>query len=384
MDAPTTIAHTQVIQGDGLKLAPGKVYDVGIQYELFPQARTGRTSGGEKYEVPLDKVDVVIMNPPFTKVERGIRRFVDMGRYQVRVGGEVGLWGHFIALSNEFLLSEGKWGGVIPINVLRGRESAKVRRLLFNEWTPLYILKPTRNYAFSEWSEYRDILFVAAKKPPAPDHQVRFALVKANLTQLTETEVADIVEKVKTQNRLRSDNLDINSYSLAEINERFNNLMWFCGGIDLNSRDGLTDFIGKTNVKLTKFPEAYFREGYRPVPKGVSEFLFVTRHLNDARVEEANLEFEVETESHVEAQSKSGVTYWIEQSALLPSLRTAVGLSTMNITGRYDYIAQQPYRELKRVLGAVRRFDTSQKLDSRFWSNLHEELGRVCKLCERA
>ena len=33
----------------------------------------------------------------------------------------------------------------------------------FSNWTPLCILKPTFNYGFSEWSEYRDLLLIARK-----------------------------------------------------------------------------------------------------------------------------------------------------------------------------------------------------------------------------
>ncbi|MFQ5763187.1 MAG: class I SAM-dependent DNA methyltransferase, partial [Candidatus Bathyarchaeia archaeon] len=158
MDPSTTIEHTQIIQGDSLSLFEGRAYRHGVQASLFPTAREAQTLSGERYEVALHKVDTVLMNPPFTKVERGIQQYVDMRRFAALTGGEVGLWGHFIALADEFLSDDAIFGGVIPISILRGRESAKVREIVFSRWTPLYILKATFNYGFSEWSEYRDVL----------------------------------------------------------------------------------------------------------------------------------------------------------------------------------------------------------------------------------
>jgi len=183
MDVSTTIERTQIIQGDSIKLVPGNVYIGGIAQldtfqQLFGTTPKARTIDGESYEVPLIRANVVIMNPPFTKVERGIKEFVDMKKFSGRCGGEVGLWGHFIALADEFLIKDGIFAGVIPINILRGRESRAVRNILFNEWTPLYVIKSVRNYGFSEWSEYRDILLIARKSSPSYRNKVKYCLIK--------------------------------------------------------------------------------------------------------------------------------------------------------------------------------------------------------------
>jgi hypothetical protein len=58
---------------------------------------------------------------------------------------------------------------VIPISLLRGRETDKVREFVFSNWTPIYILKSTFNYGFSERAEYRDVLFIARKSKPPQD-----------------------------------------------------------------------------------------------------------------------------------------------------------------------------------------------------------------------
>jgi len=132
MDPSTTLETTEIIQGDSLALSEGATYQSGVQTTLFSKTKRGYTMKGEAHDVDLKKVNVVLMNPPFTKVERGIRKYVNMERFGAICGNEVGLWGHFIVLANEFLKDDGVFGGVIPISILRGRESEKIRNFVFS------------------------------------------------------------------------------------------------------------------------------------------------------------------------------------------------------------------------------------------------------------
>ena len=373
MNPGTTITRTQVIQGDSLRLESG-AYQTGIQMGLFPDKQSAKDAKGNAYKVELGEVDTILMNPPFTKVERGIRRLVDMERFNPQCGGEVGLWGHFIFLADTFLKKTGNFGAVLPINILRGRESEEVRKKLLDDYTPLYILKPIRNYGFSEWSEYRDILFVGRKEKPSPQHKVKFCLVKKDLTKITEDDIEAIVQRTKDKNTLRNDELvDIDSFSISELQKRFRNLMYFCGTTSFLNRDTLINLINKSSQSLSSFPQGYFREGYRPVPKGVSAFLFITRRIDESRVKQAFLRFDNEKKSSLVAQSPLGASYEISLDSLTPTLRTSVGLSRMDITGDWDYIAHEPYNEIKRVCRASKQ----QLPPMGFWSHAQRELASV-------
>jgi hypothetical protein len=377
MDPAVTLTRTQIIQGDSLKLSSGRKYREGLQIEMFPIAREAQKMSGERYKVDLKPVDVILMNPPFTKVERGIRKYVDMERFQSVIGGEIGLWGHFIALADEFLNDGGIYGAVIPINILRGRESTKVREFIFANWTPLFILKCTYNYGFSEWSEYRDILLIATKNPPTPNKTVKVCLVKQDLTDLTKDDTNYISQQVISLHHLRSEKLDIQSFSIKELLQRSSNLMWFCGVTDFNHRDILVSFIEKFAGHTEYFPASYFREGYRPVPKGVSSFLFLTRNLEPCRAEEAFLIFNNETEKSISAYSKLDVKYEIEKEVLKPTLRTGVGIKTMSLQGKCDFITSRPYQSMNKVMIASGFTKTDDFNSEKFWSNLERELGEV-------
>jgi len=377
MDPTTTLDRTQIIQGDSLELSQGYSYKNGVQLTLFPKVKKAFTTQGETHEVKLDQVDVVLMNPPFTKVERGIRNYVDMERFGKICGNEVGLWGHFIAFSHEFLKENGVFGAVIPVNILRGRESKKIREFIFSNWTPLYIIKSTFNYGFSEWSEYRDILLIARKSKLPKDHLVKFVLIKKDLKQLAKADISHIANQIELNNSFRSDELDVESFTIDEMQKRFANLMWFCGVNNLKHRDILVSFINSFSDKLERPPDNYFREGYRPVPKGVSSFMFLTRRLEDSRTEEAFLCFDRESSHSIKATSALKVEYNIEKSALSPSLRTGIGINTFYLKGKSDYIANTPYKELDRIVKAC-GFKKPEKFDwVRYWKSVADELKAV-------
>jgi hypothetical protein len=378
-DVGTTIERTQIIQGDSLGFYPDVIQHGGVTLSLFPETRKAKTSKGDTYDVSLKLNDAIIMNPPFTKVERGISKFVDMSHFYEVCGGEVGLWGHFIALSRIFLKKEGTLGTVIPINILRGRESYKVRNILFKEMTPLYILKATRNYGFSEWAEYRDILFIAKNSVPEKDHLIKFCLIKKELNQLTESDVELITQNIQSDSHLRTDYLDIDSHNIGEVIKRFNNMMWFCGITDLRSRDRILKFVNKFCDKLSRFKENYFLEGYRPVPEGVSKFLFLTRNNNTTRTQEAFLRFDSmgESQTFVESTSPLGASFKFDKKILTRTLRTPIGLSRMDLTGQEDYIVKEPFGTLKKLLSATGFVQKKGFSWGRFWGNIKEELQRV-------
>jgi type I restriction-modification system DNA methylase subunit len=373
MDAGTIIEKTQIIQGDSIRLRPA-FYTTGITGHLFPETAKAQTREEEYYDVKLEMVNTVLMNPPFTKVERGIKKFVDMETFKPKCGGEVGLWGHFIMLADSFLKEDGTFGGVIPINLLRGRESKKVRDFIFSNWTPLYILKPTYNYGFSEWSEYRDILVIAKKQKPLDHYKVKFCLVKKDLTLLTDDDVKTIADLIKSKNEIRDHELvEIDTHEMAEIKERSMNMMWFCGVTDFGSRDKLVGFIDKLDGKLSRIPQYsdYFKTGFR-ADGGHSQFLFMTRETCPERVEQAFLRFKKDAKETLKATTSLGAEYEIPASCLMRSLRTPVGLDTFDISAKFDYVAKKKYPDLVRVCRAA-----GAKVQTELWSSLPAKLESI-------
>jgi len=377
LDPSVTLNNHQIIQADSLSLSDSVMYSTGVQLSLVQSKKKAYDMKGADYDISLRKVDCVLMNPPFTKVERGIRKYVNMDKYGKLAGYEVGLWGHFLYLAYDFLKDGGILGAVIPINVLRGRESEKVRKLLFEKMTPLFIVKSTVNYGFSEYSEYRDILFIAMKTTPEKDHKVKYVLIKEDLKNLDEDMTSYIAETVKSENELISEALDIHSISMNELQARFKNLMWYFSTNDMKRRSLIENLASKFISALDKPNEGLIREGYRPVPENVSKFMFITRETDNSRTEMAFLRFKDEDKDSVVANTNMGVSFKIEKTALTRSLRTGVGIAKMDIEDSYDYVARAPYRYLPEIKKAAGFKDRGGANAPSYWNKVKDELERV-------
>ena len=125
--------------------------------------------GGE--EIQLERVQVVIMNPPFTRQERVpesykaklVERLEDYP--QDVLHGQLGLYGYFIPLADRFLQDGGRMAFVLPASVLRLQSTEGIRRFLLQKYHVEYVITAWQRAAFSEATEFREILLVAKKLP---------------------------------------------------------------------------------------------------------------------------------------------------------------------------------------------------------------------------
>ena len=387
MDVQEEIDRIQIGHADSLSLTRGGIVKTSYYQPFLPFLFSTRPQAspikGENEEIhlPEEGFDVILMNPPFTKTERKPEKVgINLQKYKDIVGGEVGLWGHFVALATQFLKKGGVVGAVLPINLLRGRESRKVREILFEQCTPFYIIKPSLNYGFSEYAEYRDILVIAKNEKPPKNHKVKFCVIKKDLTSLDENRAQQIAESIKSFHSLRSEMVDIDEVSLSEVYKHFDNLMWFIGTASLDIRDVLISFVQKFSNILNNPPASYFKEGFRPVPRGVSKFLFLTREIDSSRVQESFLRFKntnEKTDSIIVHTFTGQTKYKVRKEHFYPTLRTAVGISTMDITKQHDYIALESYEELDEIL-QLSKFIPPERWDWReYWQKVREELKKV-------
>jgi len=362
MEPLTTVNLTRIALGDSLKLIPYQPVRPGFLTLIeFLSEDTKIKEGvkvnvfkrtGEIMEITLEPVDVVLMNPPFTKAERGVKEYIDTKKFESIVGGEVGLWGSFVALADMFLKDGGFFGAVLPINLLRGRESENVRKIIFETWLPLYVIKASRNYGFSEYTEYRDVLVVAKKVREKPkDHSVKFCIIKKNLNNLSDEDVKWIVNQIKRVKSLRNTILDIDSKPLVEVLKNFDNLMPFISGPSLEAKDALRTIINEAEKLFYPFPANYFSEGYGPRPEGSSNFMFITRPIEEGRLQEAFLVLEEDLPDKIIAKTLIGRRkFSFNKEHFLPSLRTPVGIDRINVEHLYDYVAKEPYEDIEEIM----------------------------------
>ncbi|MDG6921408.1 MAG: SAM-dependent DNA methyltransferase [Nitrososphaerota archaeon] len=148
--------------------AEGKEYKPRREAYITKGVITAEAIGGEK--LPLEKVDLAIMNPPFTRQERlptDYKRLLDarLADYGSALHGQIGLYGYFIALGHRFVKDGGRVALVLPATMLRIKSAESIRRFLAERFRIEYIITSWQKLAFSEGAWFRDIVLVAKKEP---------------------------------------------------------------------------------------------------------------------------------------------------------------------------------------------------------------------------
>jgi len=115
-------------------------------------------------EIPLEKVDLVIMNPPFTRQERLPRNTKipsRSGLENTRINS-VDSWvmGYFILLGDRFVKKGGRMSLVFPARPLNAESAKQIREFLLANYDIEYIISSWERSAFSESTQLREILLI--------------------------------------------------------------------------------------------------------------------------------------------------------------------------------------------------------------------------------
>lgn len=241
---------------DATRLHPGKTISP-VQYVL-PESLTGQKSiedfgsdmewTEEKVEKgslaldwmeqePLDlhPVDLVIMNPPFTRQEsvgsfsddykdKLSRRFSDYSEY---THGLMSFCSYFVLLADKFLKRGGRIAMVIPSTILNKQSDGGIRKLLLEDYHIEFIVSRNDQPNFSEDTDLREVLLVARKtqnKGPTTyvtvdglDHD--FTSLPSKASELSPGEAADL-NGIKLQ-KFDLDQLNVNNlYGPLAINNK--------------------------------------------------------------------------------------------------------------------------------------------------------------------
>lgn len=127
--------------------------------------------GVKQLEIDLRDVDLVIMNPPFSRQESVAHfgsdykdRLVErMGNYGQFVHRRMSFCSYFVLLADRFLSEGGKLAAVLPASFLTKSSDRKVRQFLLDNYSVQYICARTDRPNFSEDTDLREILLVATK-----------------------------------------------------------------------------------------------------------------------------------------------------------------------------------------------------------------------------
>lgn len=150
-------------------------------------------------EMDLDFVDVVIMNPPYSRQE-SIARFAEGYKDRLRerfsrrdsrgqIHGKMSFCSYFFFLADKFLKEGGRIAAVVPASTLNKTTDSGVREMLIEEYNIQHIVARADAPNFSEDTDLREILIVAEKQQDSEDASTAYTV----LNGLTEIDPADLL-----------------------------------------------------------------------------------------------------------------------------------------------------------------------------------------------
>ena len=317
--------------------------------------------GGE--QIPLEKADVVIMNPPFTRQERLpkeyksalMRRLKDYKEY---LHGQLGLYGHFILLADKFVKENGRIALVLPATVLRVKSAVGIRKLLTERYQIEHVITAWERAAFSEGAQFREILLVARKTKASGNSKCSITSLKKLPTSTEEAE--DLAEKIKSINqKLDFRNVYTNNAltmlmaSQKELKKNVGNLHLLISTYDLKIPLFEEQIFKKSTQKLTKTEEylkakngEIFEFDYRPPYHGV--FLVrpfrAIKKLDEWVIKNENAGYLTVENRFTKEKIK------VPRTILVSGLRRPARTDKIDLTGILDYVVISKFSEVNRLL----------------------------------
>jgi type I restriction-modification system DNA methylase subunit/site-specific recombinase XerD len=211
----------------------------------------GALSGkGEGQEFKVSKVDVVIMNPPFTRQEKIPadfksslqKRFGDYGKF---IDPQMGLRAYFILLADRFLKPNGRMAFVLAATTARVESMRGIRSFITTKYDIDYIITTDYRSAFSESTALREILLIARKKSIKDKREKSTPCIVANLRVLPSKENISDLEKILVDAKkeegksIKSDIIEISRIEQKEFSDHVDN--WSVLIHSMETIDGLLE-----------------------------------------------------------------------------------------------------------------------------------------------
>jgi len=363
--------RTRIGIGNSLHLVRGS--------EIGDVARWMKTFGGEvtgaDTEQPLTKgevfnlepVNLVIMNPPFTRKERLTPGMKGIG---LDIFGEQNYWAYFIALADSLLRKNGKIAAVLPRDFFRGEYSRTVREYLFKTgaYSLRYVVKTTRDTAFSESARFRDFLIVL-QKGGSPS-QSAFVYLKKRLSEISMREAMGIPITVRQAEESKEFDNGVLSIVWRKQEEIWTNWQDLGHLVVFNTRSGekLTKFyqnaLSKAGKKMTRLGSSsqpiQILRGLEPSVENLLDLIFIVRPIDKGRLGHSKVILNSEETDKVTAVMKGfGTSFEIPKQAIRMGLKTAAYVPRLDVGGVSDLAITKSFdgmQEIQRRLN-VREVD---------------------------
>lgn len=362
MQSPTEPTNkTRIGQGNSLNFTPGdEVGSVAKWLQAFGgdivavDASQPQTKG-EVFK--LQPVDVVIMNPPFTRKES---LTPGMKSIQWSFLGDQNYWAYFIPLADSLLKKKGKIAAVLPRDFFRGEYSRAIREYLFskNAYHLKYVVKTTKDWAFSENALFRDYLIVLEKGDGRG--QCAFVYLKKKLSDISARESTDIpltVKQLSEGKQYEDDSIFVTWKDNADVVANWRDLGNFVV-FNTGSGEKLMEFFnqvssrnaGRITTLANSKPPVRILRGLEPQVENVLNAVFVMRALNKKRTGRSGLILTSEEKDSIKGIVKNtSMDFEIRKNALRKGVKTASYLPRIDIGDVSDFVILKNFDGFKEI-----------------------------------
>ena len=342
--------------------------------EKVPVGVVGLSEHSKSQSIELSKVDLVIMNPPFTRFQRIpptykamlMRRFPE-AKYKKCLHGQLGLHGYFLLLADRFIRNEGRLAAVLPITTLSAKGLYEVQDMWFRNYTIEHLIVCEGRSAFSENVLTREILLVA-KKMKSKDNKIAVSILRVSPDDLSIQGARSLAETFKElrKNKQVGATVDSEKYLFRlllqeEVAKNRRSLfraisMYRKDIIELAERiEGLFEKSGKA-IAFDKYLKTVKGEIHES-PRGIERLGYYG--LSIVSEEERALKkhdfwyVKQKTQRKLEIENRfSHIVFNIPVNCVAPNIRRYAGLKHFDISNQTDYVIIRPFDRLKELLKA--------------------------------
>ncbi|MGB9762394.1 MAG: HsdM family class I SAM-dependent methyltransferase [Minisyncoccia bacterium] len=336
LDLELKASSQEFNNGKGIPIKPfSGIVQLTIQQEKMLIKRRGYplSPSGLGKEFYLNPVDIVIMNPPFSDRDKLPKNYLKNLNKKEKLGKicghQINLWGYFLALGDILLKQNGKIATVIPINIARGKATEKIRNYLLENYHIKYIVKTTKDLAFSESAAFRDILLVAEKRKPIENDITKIIFLKKSIKDLNERDLNSV-------NNLDPDFVSVRDIKYNELNKNKENLMPFLVPEDFTILLKELENSGKIILLDSKFIDIGLP--YRPL--GIADAVFITNNTDKSRIKNAfTILSKCENDKVIVKYKNSKQEFILDMNELAYALKTNTGINKISLeSNELDFI----------------------------------------------
>jgi len=298
-DLTSKTENVNVGIGNSLNIRPSAEYPT--QIGLFDRNITKRANAQQHFDeelrLPRD-FDLIIMNPPFTDSRRYVAGM--LGSRENAFSEIQNYWAYFLSLADDMLRPGGHIAAVLPRLFISGSTSREVRDWLFAQrnYSMLWVVRTTKEFAFSEAASFRDFLVVLEKRveqdnlPPC-----RIVYLNRGLNDFTFSELSSLAANIKQaevgQSVLRTSDFSVFEVSQQMIQRNRDDLWSFVGFEYPENSNAVADFFDRLRqysgskltllykyLKVKNLKKGLGKDiprGFEPKPKGLYSAIYITR-----------------------------------------------------------------------------------------------------------